>query len=239
MNRYNYNIYGLSNISHYRQTWKILLPIEDFGADFSGIFSLLISYELDNIRCMERDFSIMQSTKNILITGLPGSGKTTLVIKLAEALQDLNPVGCYTAEIRKAGVRQGFELVSLDGTRAILSHVDIHSLFRVGRYGVDIKGLDSFLDSLALGCREAGLIIIDEIGKMESRSDRFKALMRELLNSDTPVLATIALKGVGFIDEVRMRADVRLVELTQTNRDSLVEDISEEMRVLVQRKDQQ
>jgi nucleoside-triphosphatase len=108
----------------------------------------------------------------------------------------------------------------------------------VGRYGVDIRGFDSFLDSLVLGCRDAGLIIIDEIGKMESRSNRFKALVRELLGSAKPVLATIASGGGGFIDEVRNRADVRLVELTQTNRDSLVEIISEEMRVLVQRKDQ-
>ena len=179
----------------------------------------------------------MLNPKNILITGLPGSGKTTLLIKLANTLKDLRPVGCYTAEIRKAGIRQGFELVSLDGTKAILSHVNIRSLFRVGRYGVDIKGFDSFLSSLALESREAGLIIIDEIGKMESHSDRFKTLVRELLGSDKPVLATISLKGGGFIDEIRKREDVRLVELTLDNRDSLVEDISEEMRVLVQSKD--
>ncbi len=185
---------------------------------------------------MARDFFIMEVQKNILITGLPGSGKTTLMIRLAEALKDLRPAGCYTAEIREGNVRQGFELVSLDGSKAILSHVDIRSLFRVGRYGVDIKGFDAFLDSLALCCREAGLIIIDEIGKMESHSDRFKDLVRELLSSDTPVLATIALKGGGFIDEIRKREDVRLVELNDTNRDSLVNIISEDMRLLVQRK---
>jgi len=179
----------------------------------------------------------MEAQKNILITGLPGSGKTTLVIKLAEALKDLQPAGCYTAEILKEGVRQGFELVSLDGTKAVLSHIDIRSIFRVGRYGVDIKGFDAFLDSLELCCREAGLIIIDEIGKMESHSDRFKALVRALLNSETPVLATIALKGSGFIDEIRNRADIRLIELNEANRNFLIKDISEEIRNLVQRKE--
>ena len=39
--------------------------------------------------------------KNILITGLPGVGKTTLIKKLAEVLNDLNPIGFYTAEIRE------------------------------------------------------------------------------------------------------------------------------------------
>ena len=175
----------------------------------------------------------MPALKNILITGLPGSGKTTLVIKLAEALKDLRPAGCYTAEIRESGVRQGFQLIGLDGTRAILSHVDIRSLFRVGRYGVDIKGFDAFLDSLALECKDAGLIIIDEIGKMESHSERFKSLVRYLLDSDKPVLATIALTGDGFIDEIRKRTGIRLVDLTQTNRDSLVDGIAEEIRMLV------
>ena len=180
----------------------------------------------------------MLAPKNILITGLPGSGKTTLVIKLAEALKDLRPAGCYTAEIRESGIRQGFQLIGLDGTRAILSHVDIRSLFRVGRYGVDIKGFDAFLDSLALECKDAGLIIIDEIGKMESHSHRFKKLVRKLLGSEKPVLATIALTGGGFIDEIRKRTDVRLVELTQTNRDSMANGIADEIRMLLQRKDE-
>ncbi len=52
---------------------------------------------------------------NILITGQPDIGKTTLMKKLAEDLRDLRPVGFYTAEIREGGIRKGFELVSLSG----------------------------------------------------------------------------------------------------------------------------
>ena len=72
--------------------------------------------------------------KNLLITGLPGVGKTTLMKRISEALMDLNPVGFYTEEIREEGIRKGFELVSLDGRRAILSHTDIRSPYRVGKY---------------------------------------------------------------------------------------------------------
>jgi Cdc6-like AAA superfamily ATPase len=53
--------------------------------------------------------------KNLLITGLPGVGKTTLIRKLSEELKDLHPAGFYTQEIREEGVRKGFELISLDG----------------------------------------------------------------------------------------------------------------------------
>ena len=42
--------------------------------------------------------------KNLLITGLPGVGKTTLVKKLSEALKSLYPVGFYTEEIRERGL---------------------------------------------------------------------------------------------------------------------------------------
>ena len=58
--------------------------------------------------------------KNILITGLPGIGKTTLIRRLYEELKDTHPVGFYTGEIRENGVRKGFELISLDGRRGLL-----------------------------------------------------------------------------------------------------------------------
>jgi nucleoside-triphosphatase len=55
------------------------------------------------------------SPKNILVTGLPGSGKTTLIRKLAEKLRKYDPAGFYTEEIRPHGTRKGFKLTSLDG----------------------------------------------------------------------------------------------------------------------------
>ncbi len=45
--------------------------------------------------------------KNLLITGLPGIGKTTLIKKLSEELKVLHPAGFYTEEIREEGQRKG------------------------------------------------------------------------------------------------------------------------------------
>jgi nucleoside-triphosphatase len=167
--------------------------------------------------------------KNILITGLPGVGKTTLVKKLVEELKQFHPVGFYTEEIREEGTRKGFELVSLDGRRGLLSHTDTKSPHRVGKYKVDVKGYETFLTSLPLLNPSTRLIVIDEIGKMECYSDQFKNLLKEILDSEKWVIATIALKGSGLIEEIKKRHDIKLFEITQRNRNSLVPDILNEV----------
>ena len=87
--------------------------------------------------------------KNILITGPPGIGKTTLIKHLSEALGSFSSIGFYTAEIRDRGVRKGFELISLDGKRKLLSHKEFKSPYRVGPYRVDVKGFEEFISSIS------------------------------------------------------------------------------------------
>ena len=163
--------------------------------------------------------------KNILLTGVPGVGKTTLMITLSESLRELNPVGFYTEEIREGGVRKGFELVSLDGRRGLLSHVSIRSPYRIGKYRIDIKGFENFMGSIAILESPSPLILIDEIGKMECLSDRFRKLMIQVFDSEKIVIATIALRGEGFIAEIKKRDDVRPFEITEQNRNSLLSEI--------------
>jgi nucleoside-triphosphatase len=174
---------------------------------------------------LKSNYIKLRTKKNILITGPPGVGKTTLMKKLAQKLKDFRPAGFYTDEIREVGVRHGFELAGFNGRKGLLSHIDIKSQYRVGRYGVDIRGLEVFLDALALTDPNAGLVMIDEIGKMECLSQRFKSVVRTVLDSGKVVIATIALKGSGFIAEVKGRDDVMLFEMTLKNRDSLAEEI--------------
>lgn len=169
--------------------------------------------------------------KNLLITGLPGVGKTTLIKKVSEAFKDSLPVGFYTEEIRGGGGRRGFELVSLGGKRGLLAHQRIESAYRVGQYGVDIKSFEDFLDGLPFSDPFTRLMIIDEIGKMECYSGRFTRLLREALDSEKWVIATIALKGGGLIAEVKERQDIKLFEITKKNRDSLLSDIVKELEM--------
>jgi nucleoside-triphosphatase len=167
--------------------------------------------------------------KNLLITGLPGVGKTTLIKKILETLKNFHPAGFYTEEIREEDTRKGFEMISLDGRRGLLAHADIRSPCRVGKYRVDVKGFENFLNSIPFFNPNIHLIMIDEIGKMECLSDQFKNLMKELLDSEKWVIATIALKGSGLIEEIKKRHDIELFELTKNNRDTLLADILKEV----------
>jgi nucleoside-triphosphatase len=76
------------------------------------------------------------------------------------------------------------------------------------------------------------LIVIDEIGRMECLSRRFTGLVRELLDSGKVVIATVALKGGGLIEEVKKRKDVLTFLMTEGNRDSLVSEIVDKIRVM-------
>ncbi len=167
--------------------------------------------------------------KNLLITGLPGVGKTTLIRKVYEALKDLHPVGFYTTEIREEGMRKGFELVNLEGKRGILSHVDVKSPYQVGRYKVDVRGFEDFLDGISFFDPSSDRIMVDEIGRMECLSTKFDRIMKEVLGSEKWVIATVALKGSGLITEVKQRRDVKLFEITQRNRDVLLSEILNEI----------
>jgi nucleoside-triphosphatase len=170
-------------------------------------------------------------TPHILITGLPGVGKTTLIRKLVKHLAEHNPAGFYTEEIRDAqGTREGFRLVTLCGRQLVLSHIRHPGPYRVSRYGVDVHGFEQLLAELDLRHAQSRLIMIDEIGKMECLSRKFEEEVTRLMDAPNVLVATVALKGEGFIRQVKNRPDCRLVTVTRENRDSLVNDLLSEVQ---------
>lgn len=157
---------------------------------------------------------------------MPGCGKTTAVAKIIASLKDAKLAGFYTEEIRQSNTRKGFRWATLTGDTGILAHVDIKSPFKVGRYGVDVAGFEkSVVPVLDPETTDADLFVIDEIGKMECFSKKFVAAVRQLLTSDASLLATVARKGTGFIDEVKNYPGTKLYNLKPETRGKTVDDI--------------
>ena len=169
---------------------------------------------------------MVSKSAKILLTGLPGCGKTTAVMQIIESLNCKKVAGFYTQEIRQNNSRKGFSWTRLDGATGILAHVDIKGPFRVGRYGVDVAGFEkSVVPVLDIEQIDAELFILDEIGKMECLSEKFVAIIRRLFSSDKSVLATVAQKGTGLISEVKNYPGTRLFNLTRQGHDETIHEI--------------
>jgi nucleoside-triphosphatase len=167
----------------------------------------------------------------LLIEARPGAGKTTALGRLAELLNDagVRPAGFLTREIREHGRRVGFEIETFDGDKGLLAHVDIKGPPRVGRYGVD---LDEF-ERVALPALETAtsIVLIDELGKMELASERFKSKVLDVFESDVPIVATVHTARHPFTDELKRRTGVSTVRLTAANRDGLPEELLNRLRI--------
>ena len=175
----------------------------------------------------------MVVTGNLLTTGRPGSGKTTLIHRPALRLIDCSPVGFYTIEVREEGVRVGFRSREPRRETAALRPHRVPGSLPCGRYGVDIEGFEDFLSSIPFFTPDTRLAFIDEIGKMECYSGVFRGIVREALDAFVPCVATIAQRGIPGLDRIGDRADVRVVEVTPSNRDGLLPGLKAEARRLV------
>jgi len=177
--------------------------------------------------CAPQGLTIMPSKcVKILLTGLPGCGKTTAIVKIIAGLACENMAGFYTQEIRQRNVRKGFSWRRLDGAAGTLAHVAIKSRVKVGRYGVDVAGFENnVVPVLDPDQDNVELFVLDEIGRMECLSKKFVAAVRRLFGSEKCVLATVAQKGSGLIAEIKSHPGTELITLTRDNRDEMVAEI--------------
>lgn len=163
--------------------------------------------------------------KNIFISGKPGCGKTTLIKEILKELE-IPAGGFYTLEIREKGIRKGFRIITLDGKEGILSHVNIKTPYKVSKYGVNLKDLEEIgVKSILSALKENKLCIIDEIGIMEMKSEKFKKAVLTILNSKNKVLGTITLKPNSFCDKIKQRKDTKFFYLKKENFQKIKEEI--------------
>lgn len=150
--------------------------------------------------------------KNVIITGNPGTGKTTILSNVIQGVK--NKTGIITNEILSEGRRLGFEVVTSTGLKTILAHINGTSIYNVSRYKIFPENLDRVIDLMPL-IDPNHLLYIDEIGEMQLFSDRFKTLCLNYLGSSNKCLLTVSkVYPNEFIEIIKDRKDSIVIDLS-------------------------
>ena len=167
----------------------------------------------------------------VILTGPPGIGKTSVVRNVVRMLGD-RAVGFWTEEVRdrKSGRRTGFRVMTTWGTSALFASKTFTSKKLVGSYGVNVEVFEKVaVEPLwrELGRIRNRVVVIDEIGKMELFSKRFRELVMAVARDPAlSMLATVPIRDVHPVArEIRRLKGAVLIKVSKENRDSLPSDI--------------
>ncbi|XP_054085495.1 nucleoside-triphosphatase THEP1 isoform X2 [Zeugodacus cucurbitae] len=170
----------------------------------------------------------------ILLTGLPGVGKTTLLRKICDEVRVINSCqGFLTEEVRDKQSRKriGFDAVSMSGQRCVLARDRAEKnkqMPMMGKYYIYIDDFENLvLPLIACANSKFELLVIDEIGKMELKSKKFESALYELIHK-VPILATIpctVIKDSKLIEYIKKTPKSIIYEINKNNRDVIQKDV--------------
>ncbi|MFB6353490.1 MAG: NTPase [Halobacteriales archaeon] len=163
---------------------------------------------------------------NLLVTGPPRSGKTTVVERVVDRLEQrgYRVGGLYSPEVREDGERIGFDIRdAMTVETRVLARVDREAGPSVGKYRVAVEHVDALAEAAIDRALEAAdVVVVDEIAPMEVESDSFVRAVRRALEAETPVLAAVHHRSQrGFVGAVKDRDDAERFEVTPDTRDAL------------------
>jgi len=189
----------------------------------------------DEIVLEEEDDIKASDIAKIGITGLPHAGKTVTLLKIIEMLEAEEFIvgGMITESIIFRNKRVGFYIMDwLTKKKRKFAHLNIESSIHVGRYGVDMKALETLgVKAIRSAMKEADVIIVDEVGKMEVESPNFVKAVKDALDSDKPLILTLHKKSRNpLLQDIRRRDDIRILEVTPVNRNLLPYKVMKLMR---------
>ena len=173
---------------------------------------------------------------NALLTGRPGTGKTTAIRKTLERLADVRLGGCITSAIEDRGHRTGFTIADIRGPSGTLASVDLPRGPRVSRFRVNVPDIERIgVPALEWALAEADVIVCDEIGRMELFCPRFCEVILQCLDSPKPLIGTLQARHNEFLDQIRTRDDVDIITVTRDNRDALPASLAARLRRALER----
>lgn len=158
----------------------------------------------------------------VLVTGKPGSGKSTALSTLTERYDDVATWVVTHAILDAAGKRLGFAAENNAGQRWLISHkTDIESATVVGSNRVDRDALDAAFAKVLHDANAETVTLIDEIGPMQLLSDEFRRQLRRAFEAKTVQLVASVHYNDSQSAPYRMADHALLLEVTEANRDAL------------------
>ncbi|MGH9922317.1 MAG: NTPase [Nitrososphaerales archaeon] len=173
-------------------------------------------FEFINISSQTNDMAIL------IVTGEPRVGKTTAVMRVAEILKEksLKVGGIVSREITNNNVRTGFEFIDLSTNQKATLASTSGKGPRMGKYFVDLEGCRFAVNALIEAIRKSDVIICDELGPMEFKSQEFVDCVKSILDLDKPIIAVVH-KSLRHpvIDQFRNRASFSInIDLHNRNK---------------------
>ncbi len=171
----------------------------------------------------------MKPKPKILLTGAPGIGKTTLILRVIKRLEEIQVkmTGFVSVEERGKKGRAGFVLRTLDGREVPFAVQGKGKGAQVGKYVVDVQAFEQLALEVISYHTDVDLYVIDEIGPMETLSKMFCETSRMLLKNDrVMLLGSVAKKSTsGFIRDIKRLPNIELIEITEDNHAQVEDDL--------------
>ena len=131
----------------------------------------------------------------IFLTGEPGSGKSTVLMKFINTLKNkgLKVGGFITPDIRVGGKRIGFKVIDINsGEEGTLASINQKAGPKVGKYRVNLEDFERVaLKALDFAVKECDILFIDELGTMELFSKKFNEKIENILKLDKLIIIVL------------------------------------------------
>ena len=174
--------------------------------------------------------------KKIALEGAVQVGKSTLVERLLK--ETIIPVSGFMTRLdRETTDADGLSPLYIypaalpKGERVSSAKNLLGACNGKGGHKAYTEKFDTLATALLKDIPAGNLVVMDELGFLESGAENFKAAVRKILAGDLHVIMVIKNRAdVQFLNELRALEGVAYYTVTRENRDSLFEELSQIVR---------
>lgn len=160
---------------------------------------------------------------HVFLCGPSGVGKSTIIRDVVASLS-LAPKGFITYKVREQGKDRVYGQAFCGGGALLLSEDKTASNANFNE-----------LRHTLLGILPGDIVIMDELGFLESRAFRFQAAVIDALDKPCTVLGVIKARSGALLDSVRNRGDVRIIDVTAETRSEVMQEVLALMKSATER----